>query len=223
MDRLHGLGRIQPLLEDPRITNIEINGCDAVFITYTDGITVPGEPVADSDDELKDLITKAARRFGLSEKRWDDATVKLDLQLPGGDRLHAIRGVTDRPAVTIRRHNWELNSLKQLQDLGLSDRVLTELMRAAVRAKLNVVVAGGTNTGKTTLLRALINEIDPDERLDHRRGQPRARCQTLPRRCTPTSSTWSHGPPNIEGEGEITMATLLIEVLRHEPGPGDRG
>ena len=52
----------------------------------------------------------------------------LDLQLPGGDRLHAIRGVTDRPAVTIRRHNWELSSLKQLQDLGLADRALTELM-----------------------------------------------------------------------------------------------
>ncbi len=217
MDRLHGLGRIQPMLEDPRITNIEINGHDAVFITYTDGVTVPSEPVADSDEELKDLITKAARRFGLSEKRWDDATVKLDLQLPGGDRLHAIRGVTDRPAVTIRRHNWDLSSLKQLQDLGLSDRVLTELMRAAVKGKLNLVVAGGTNTGKTTLLRALINEIPPEERLVTVEDNRELGVKRFPE-LHPNVVEMESRPPNIEGEGEITLATLLIEVLRMNPG-----
>jgi len=217
LDLLHGLGRVQPLLEDPTITNIEINGHDAVFVTHADGSTVPADPVADSDEELLGLIAMAARRFGLAEKQWDDATVKLDLQIPGGHRLHAMRGVTDRPAVTVRRHNWELSSLEQLQGLGLTDRALTELMRAAVRAKLNVVVAGGTNTGKTTLLRALINEIGPDERLitvEDNRELGVKRFADL----HPNVVEMESRPANIEGEGEVTLATLLVEVLRMNPG-----
>ncbi len=216
MDRLHGLGRIQPLLEDPTISNVFINGCDSVFITYVDGSQTPGEPVADTDEELIALIVKAARRLGRSEKQWDDTSVSLDLQLPGGDRLHAVRGVTGRPAVSIRRHNWELNTLEHLQELGLTDRALSEFIRASVRAKFNVVVAGGTNTGKTTLLRAMINVISPDERLitiedNLELGIERFRDQH------PNQVSYEARPPNIEGVGEVTMASCLKQALRQSP------
>ncbi len=216
MDRLHGLGRIQPLLEDPHISNVFINGYDSVFITYTDGTQARHEPVADSDEELIALVTKAARRLGRAEKQWDDTSVSLNLQLPGGDRLHAVRGVTGRPAVSIRRHNWELNTLDHLQALGLTDRALSAFIRAAVRAKLNVVVAGGTNTGKTTLLRAMINEISPEERLITIEDNLELGIERFTE-AHPNLVTYEARPPNIEGVGEVTMAACLREALRQSP------
>lgn len=216
MDRLHGLGRIQPLLEDPTISNVFINGCDSVFITYTDGSQTRAEPVADTDEELIALIVKAARRLGRSEKQWDDTSVSLNLQLPGGDRLHAIRGVTGRPTISIRRHNWELNTLDHLQDLGLTDRSLSEFIGAVVRAKLNVVVAGGTNTGKTTLLRAMINEISPEERLITIEDSLELGIERFTA-AHPNLVTYEARPPNIEGVGEVTMAACLREALRQSP------
>ena len=216
MDRLHGLGRIQPLLEDPTISNVFINGADSVFITYTDGSQTRSDPVADSDEELMALIVKAARRLGRSEKQWDDTAVSLDLRLPGGDRLHAVRGVTGRPAVTIRRHNWELNSLRHLEALGLVDRALSAFIPAAVRAKLNIVVAGGTNTGKTTLLRAMINEIGPEERLITIEDNLELGIERFPE-AHPNLVSYEARPPNIEGVGEVTMAACLREALRQSP------
>ena len=100
---LFGVGRLQPLLEDPRIENIDINGCDQVFIGYSDGSEVMGEPVADSDDELVDLIQVLAAYSGLSSRPFDTANPQLDLRLPDGSRLSAVMDVTLRPAISIRR------------------------------------------------------------------------------------------------------------------------
>ena len=164
-DRVHGLGRLQPYIDDPELANIHVNGYDNVWLVYRDGTKVRGEPVADSDRELIDMVSTAARRIGRSEKRWDQVSWELHLQLPGGERLHAVMGLTGRPAITIRRHDFTIYRLKHLVDLGVVDDGLAAFLGAAVRAKLNLIVAGGTNTGKTTMLRCLLNEIPPEERV----------------------------------------------------------
>src|SRR6266478_5829486 len=100
---LFGVGRLQPLLEDQNIENIDINGCDRVFIGYADGSEVLGEPVAESDDEQVELIQVLAAYSGLSSRPFDTANPQLDLRLPDGSRLSAVMDVTLRPAISIRR------------------------------------------------------------------------------------------------------------------------
>src|SRR5580693_9037836 len=100
---LFGVGRLQPLLEDDRIENIDVNGCDRVFLGYADGREVLGEPVAESDGELVELIQALAAYSGLSSRPFDAAHPQLDLRLPDGSRLSAVMDVTLRPAISIRR------------------------------------------------------------------------------------------------------------------------
>src|SRR5487761_1667311 len=100
---LFGVGRLQPLLEDQQIENIDINGCDRVFLGYADGREVIAEPVAESDQELIELVQVLAAYSGLSSRPFDTANPQLDLRLPDGSRLSAVMDVTLRPAVSIRR------------------------------------------------------------------------------------------------------------------------
>ncbi len=164
LNRLFGLGRLQAYVDDPQWTDIHANGCDEVWLTRTDGTIVAGEPVADTDGELVELIQTQARR-GRSEQRWDPASPELDMRLPSGDRLHAIAWVSGRPSVSIRRHNFDIGRLKQLLSLGTVSESLLHLFEAMVAARFNVIVAGGTGAGKTTLLRCLLNEVDSRERI----------------------------------------------------------
>ena len=101
--RVHGLGRLQQYIDDPDLANIHVNGFDNVWLVYRDGTKVRGEPAADTDRELIDLVATAARRLGRSEKRWDQVSWELHLQLPGGERLHAVLGLTGRPAIARKR------------------------------------------------------------------------------------------------------------------------
>jgi|GEM_PF-1866917 len=164
INELFALGRIQRYIDDPDITDIAINGFDSVWITKRNGFKFQGEPVADSDAHLIELIQTAARR-GRSEHRWDPASPRLDLQLPSGDRLNAIAWVSGRPSISIRRHDFEIHRLKQLIDLGTISEPVFHLLKAMVLARFNIVIAGGTGAGKTTFMRCLINEIPPSERL----------------------------------------------------------
>ena len=100
---LFGVGRLQPLLDDPQVENIDINGCDRVFVGYADGGEVLDDPVADTDEELVELIQVLAAYSGLSSRPFDTANPQLDLRLPDGSRLSAVMDVTLRPAVSIRR------------------------------------------------------------------------------------------------------------------------
>src|SRR4029450_10707872 len=127
---------------------------DSVWLKLRDGTRVPGDPVADSDEELVELVRMAAARMGHSERRFDAANPELNLQLPDGSRLFATMEVSARPSVIIRKHRFELSSLDQLEERGLIAPSLRSFFSAAVRAKRNIVIAGGTGTGKTTMLRA---------------------------------------------------------------------
>lgn len=168
LNRLYGLGQLQTLIDDPSIENININGADNVWVKRVGGGKERAPAVADSDEELIALIRHAAVHLSPSERRFDTGTPMLDMRLPDGSRLSAVMSVSARPAVSIRRHRFlaeEEARLDRLVELGAIDRGLREFLAAAVRARKTMVIAGGTNAGKTTLLRALANEIPPHERL----------------------------------------------------------
>ncbi|BFO14306.1 hypothetical protein SHKM778_06940 [Streptomyces sp. KM77-8] len=100
---LFGVGRLQPLLDDPEVENIDINGCDQVYVGYADGREVRGDAVAETDEELVELIQILGAYSGLSSRPFDSANPQLDLRLPDGSRLSAVMDVTRRPALSIRR------------------------------------------------------------------------------------------------------------------------
>jgi hypothetical protein len=145
-DALFGLGRLQPLVDDPDVENIEITGCNRVHLVYGDGRVRPGPPVADSDEELIETLAFLAARSGGSsgsgERAFTPANPILDLTLHGGARLAARAWITPRPAVVIRRHRLSEVDLADLQRLGMVDGVLAEFLAAAVRANKTIVVSG---------------------------------------------------------------------------------
>ena len=166
LDALFGMGRIQALIDDPDIENIDINGCDQVWVTYSRRDQAVGGPGGREDEELVDLVRSAAARFGLSERRFDLAQPELDLRLPDGSRLSALMAVTARPALSIRRHRYSDLSLGRPRGPRDARRTSSRsFLSAAVRAQKNIVVAGAMNSGKTTLLRALASEIPRRERI----------------------------------------------------------
>jgi pilus assembly protein CpaF len=216
LDAVLGLGRIQPLLDDPDVTDIHIRGFDSVWLKLRDGSRVRSGPVANSDDELVDLIRRVATRSGKSERRLDAANPELNLQLPDGSRLFAAIEISARPSVVIRRHRFELSRLDELQDRGLMDTEMRSFLAAAVRAKRNIVLSGGTGSGKTTLLRALINEIP---RLDRIVTIEDAYELGIDRFADahPDHDMLQSRPANIEGRGEIKLLDLARMALRMDP------
>jgi Flp pilus assembly CpaF family ATPase len=215
LNRLFGLGRLQAYIDDPQWSDIHANGCDQVWLTRSDGTVVAGEPVADSDGELVELIKTQARR-GRSEQRWDPASPELDMRLPSGDRLHAIAWVSGRPSVSIRRHNFDIGHVQQLVGLGSLSESLAHLLAAVVRSRFNVIVAGGTGAGKTTLLRCLINEIPATERIITVEDSLEIGLEHLADE-HPNYVDLEARAANLEGVGEFPMHRLVRSGLRMQP------
>ncbi|WP_084963673.1 CpaF family protein [Thermoactinospora rubra] len=213
---LFGVGRLQPLLDNPEIENIDINGCDKVFISYADGREEMGEPVADSDEELIELIQILAAYSGLSSRPFDTANPQLDLRLPDGSRLSAVMDVAVRPALSIRRARLGKVFLSDLIGNGTLSPELGRFLQAAVAARKNIMIAGSTNAGKTTLLRALANEIPPNERLITVERALELGLDQFPE-LHPNVVAFEYRLPNAEGQGEITMAELVRRSLRMNP------
>ena len=213
---LFGVGRLQPLLEDQQIENIDVNGCDRVFLGYADGREVMGEPVAESDDELVELIQILAAYSGLSSRPFDTANPQLDLRLPDGSRLSAVMDVTLRPAVSIRRARMGKVFLADLVGNGTMSPEVGSMLAAAVAARKNIMIAGATNAGKTTLLRALANQIPGDERLITVERALELGLDHFPE-LHPNVIALEERLPNMEGQGAITMADLVRRSLRMNP------
>ena len=217
MDRLFNMGRLQPLIDDDRVQNIVANGCDRVFVEYAGGLKTEVAPIAGSDEELIDQLRDIGRRYGLSEREFNPSRPQLNLQLPDGSRLFAVAWVCDRPAVSIRRHRFMTLGLDDLVDLGAIDRGLASFLGAAVRARQQIIVAGATGAGKTTMLRALAAEVPPSERIVtietelelglDRFADVHPDCVALEAR-----------DANVEGAGEVTAADLVRMSLRMNPG-----
>jgi Flp pilus assembly CpaF family ATPase len=213
---LFGVGRLQPLIDDPEVENIDINGCDTVFVQYGDGREVQHPPVAESDEELVDLIQVLAAHAGLSSRPFDAANPQLDLRLPDGSRLSAVMGVCSRPAVSVRKARLGKVFLTDLVGNGTMSRELADFLRAAVTARKNIMIAGATNSGKTTILRALANEIPPGERLITVERALELGLGEFPD-LHPNVVAFEERLPNSEGLGGVGMAELVRRSLRMNP------
>ncbi|MBA9003051.1 CpaF family protein [Thermomonospora cellulosilytica] len=163
-DHRFGLGPLQPYLERSDVENIVVNGCRQTWITYTNGVKEPGPPVAETDEDLVEWIQLLARR-GNSGREFSHANPLLDVALADGVRLAVVHWVSRHPHLAIRVHRLVDVTLRQLTDIGTLSEPLAAFLGAAVRARRNVIVCGEVNTGKTTLVRALANEIPPEERI----------------------------------------------------------
>ena len=213
---LFGVGRLQPVLEDQQIENIDINGCDRVFLGYADGGEVIGEPVAESDDELVELIQVLAAYSGLSSRPFDTANPQLDLRLPDGSRLSAVMDVTLRPAVSIRKARMGKVFLADLVGNGSLLPQAAAFLAAATAARKNIMIAGATNAGKTTLLRAIVNQIPGSERLITVERALELGIDHFPE-LHPNVIAFEERLPNSEGQGAISMAELVRRSLRMNP------
>jgi Flp pilus assembly CpaF family ATPase len=223
VDHLAGAGGLQGLLDDPTVENIDANGCDHVFVRYTDGRVEAVPPIAASDEELVDLIRSfaSAAAFGADEKAtgeeraFDRNTPVLDLRLADGSRLCALMSVTHRPSVSIRRPTLLRADLDELVRRGMLEPQLAAVLAAVMRARLNLIIAGGTNTGKTTFARAAARAIPARERLitiedayELELFDPVAHPNVVPMQAR---------RPNLEGVGAVSMSALVRTALRMNP------
>lgn len=213
---LFGLGQLERYLRDPTVENIVANGCDQVWLLRSDGTKERAEPIASSDAELIELLKAAGARMGRSERRFDVAQPELNVRLRDGSRLHAVMDVARRPSVTIRRHRYAKVTLEDLVGLGTIDRGLLSFLRATVLARRNVAVVGGTNVGKTTFLRGLVNTVPPEERLVVVEDEAELNLSTFPELHEDVVEL-ERREANIEGHGEIDMWQLVRMTLRMAP------
>lgn len=215
--RMFGAGGLQRLLDDDSIENIDINGCDEVWISRAGSdFAEPGDAVAGSDAELIELVQTLGSYSGLSSRPFDAANPQLDLQLPDGSRLSALMAVAARPSISIRRHRLQKVTLADLIGLGTMNEEVADFLRALAIARCNVIIAGGTNGGKTTLLRAVAAEIDPRERLiTIEKAFELGLREDIERH--PNTVALESRPANAEGAGEISMAQLVKRTLRQNP------
>ena len=163
-DALFGLGRLQPLVDDDRVENIVIAGCDNVWLELDDGTLVRGPAVAEDDEQLIGDLVFLADRSQTAARTFSESTPRLHMRLPGGARLAAAAWVTPRPSVVIRRHR--LRRVTFEDDLVPNETfspLAADFLAACIRSRKSVVVCGHQGAGKTTTVRALCACMDPWE------------------------------------------------------------
>lgn len=212
-DERFGLGALQPLLENEDIETIDVNGCDQVWINYADGSKELGDPIADSDEHLVELIRRWGAYQGQTARDFSPARPRLRLALPDGSRLTALMAVTPRPCLSIRRHRMLDVDLDQLVDHGTLDPGLREFLRAAVQARKDIVVTGGMGSGKTTFARALAADFPEGERVVTVENEYELFLHTLPHRHTDIVA-FEARESNAEGLGGVPVRQLVTDALR---------
>ena len=211
---LVGLGRLQLLLADPDVVEVHILGHDRVRVEYADGSIVTGDPVADSDEELLELLQTLARRAG-SERSLSPANPHLSMELPDQhhSRLTAVGWVTPRPHAAIRRHRVMEVDLDRLVELDMISDLVRDLLRAAMAADLNIMIAGLGGAGKTTLARALAAEIPATEPVVVMEDRRELGLHTTGRHPWAMSMESRQGHGELDGRGrrrgEVTLADLI--------------
>lgn len=213
-----GLGwAIEELRADDTVENIDINGPNDTFVQRSDGTTTRLDyPIARTNDELERWVRNAAARLGMSERRFDEGRPHLILRLPDGSRLFAIMSVCDGVHVSIRIHRHPKVDLAELEAAGMMSAPVRQFLAALVAARCNIIISGGTNAGKTTLLRALLNECPAAERLITIEDSYELGIDRLKDR-HPNVVALEAREANVEGAGEITMRDLVHRALRMNP------
>lgn len=209
LDEVFGLGPLEPLLRDKAISDIMVNGKDSVFIEKG-GILRKINASFRDDRHLMQIIDRIVSRVG---RRVDESSPMVDARLPDGSRVNAIIPplALDGPALSIRRFGTGPLIANQLVALKSISAEMMELLAAAVRARISVLVSGGTGAGKTTLLNILSQYIPQGERVVtiEDAAELQLALQNIVRLET--------RPPNVEGQGAIRQRQLLINCLRMRP------
>jgi pilus assembly protein CpaF len=204
-----GLGPLEPLLADPEISDILVNNSSKVYVERF-GKLVKTDICFRDDNHLMRIIERIVSKVG---RRIDESSPYVDARLPDGSRVNAIIPplALDGPVLSIRRFGLEPLRIDDLLRLGALDGRMQKILEGAVRTRLNILISGGTGTGKTTLLNVLSEYIPYDERVVtiedsaelHMKQEHVVRLETR--------------PPNIEGRGEVTQRDLLRNALRMRP------
>lgn len=209
LDDVFGLGPLEPLLRDQSISDILVNGKDHVFIERR-GMLKRIDATFRDDRHLLQIIDRIVSRVG---RRVDESSPMVDARLPDGSRVNAIIPplALDGPALSIRRFGTGPVQAKQLIETKSISPQMMELMAAAVRARISVLISGGTGAGKTTFLNILSQYIPNSERVVT--IEDAAELQMAQENIVRLETR----PPNIEGVGAIRQRQLLINSLRMRP------
>lgn len=161
-DLLQGLGPLAPLVNQPGVTDVFINGYDTVLSQRADGTMVKGEPIARSDEDLVRMMRRVLDASGVDDE-WTPTNPIIETRIADGSRATLIHWVSERPSISIRVHHLELVSLSDLVDRDLMTREAAAFLTAAVRGKVSIIIGGQVGAGKTTLLRCCMAAA-PNER-----------------------------------------------------------
>lgn len=208
-DEILGLGPIEPLLADPTVSDILVNGPTKVYVERQGKIEAT-DIQFDNDQHLLRVIEKIVSRVG---RRVDEMSPMVDARLPDGSRVNAVIPplAIDGPQLSIRRFAVQPLNMDDLLRLDALSLELAELIHGLVKARINLMISGGTGSGKTTLLNVMSSSIAPNERIITIEDAAELQLQQ------PHVVRMESRPPNIEGKGEITQRALLINSLRMRP------
>ena len=209
LDEMTGFGPIQPLLDDPDVSEVMVNGPKKIFIEKGGKVT-KSAITFDDDDHVERIIDRIISPLG---RRVDADSPTVDARLPDGSRVNAvIRPVAiDGPCITIRKFKKDKLSIDQLVAFGSLTQNMGEFVRACVLAHLNIVVSGGTGSGKTTLLNVLSSFIQENERIITIEDAAELQLQQdhVLRMETKVA--------NVDGRGSVTIRDLVRNSLRMRP------
>ncbi len=209
LDEALGLGPLEDLLADPEITDIMVNSKDEIYIERLGKIELTSKKFI-SNDQVKTIIERIIAPIG---RRIDESLPMVDARLPDGSRVNAIippLSLTG-PALTIRKFRKERFKIEELVGLGTLNAGMVEFLKACVLARKNLVVSGGTGSGKTTVLNVLSAFIPENERIVTIEDAAELKLH---------QEHWirlESRPPNIEGKGAITIRDLFRNTLRMRP------
>jgi pilus assembly protein CpaF len=208
-DDILGYGPLEPLLRDDSVTEVMVNGADRIYIERSGKIEQAGVTFVD-DAHLLRIIDKIVSQVG---RRIDEASPMVDARLPDGSRVNAIipplslRG----PTLTIRKFSRDPYTMDDLINFGTLTPKAAHFLAACVQGKLNMLISGGTGTGKTTTLNALSAYVPGDERIVTIEDAAELQLQQE------HVITLESRPANIEGQGEVKIRELVRNALRMRP------
>jgi pilus assembly protein CpaF len=209
LDEMTGLGPLEPLLKDPAVNDILINGHENVYVERA-GILEPTLVRFKDESHLLRIINKIVSAVG---RRVDEAHPMCDARLADGSRVNvAVRPVAiDGPLMSIRKFSKKPYNLNKLVEVGALRPPMAELLAAAVRARVTLIISGGTGSGKTTMLNALSAFISQTERLITIEDAAELQLQQ------PHVGRMETRPPSVEGRVEIRQRDLVKNALRMRP------